>query len=272
MLQHCSFDELLRSADPSKWDAASVSEGWSGLVLRRETPSAEPVFVSAVASDQPTVLPNELSAVVCWFSPTSWSSPAVGGKGPGSDAHLLQWMWTDGQQATICWTLLVGADGLTSLSGLTQSGGMAEVLKADVAWEAGCWYCVAIYPEPERTRLLINGECVAEGPPLTPVNPAQCRLVVGSDRFGAGMAGGLFDEVNVLGRSRWARRDLAADVANHWQGLAEAAARGPISLAEEEATRNAMARSAFEGTGAPMAMSMASSGWRLSRLAPTPSN
>lgn len=227
-----------------------LAESFSGWALARESGPVPPLWLPGVDATGRGLLGGEEGTIVFWFNPTARD------RTPGHYARLLEGVSAEGK---LLFSLYVAPDGMTYLSGLTPQG-PADLLKADLGWKAGQWTCLALSYSGRQTRLLVNGQCVAEGPGLLEFKPGGVGLVLGSDAAGsaASVAGGLFDEITVLG---WAAEEgtlTEQTVRAYWWALKEAAARGPISeeewaaqlerLAQVRAEREAAAASAAQTT------------------------
>ncbi|MSU57647.1 MAG: hypothetical protein EXS35_05615 [Pedosphaera sp.] len=248
-----------RQTDEFKLGFTDFAESWSGFALRRDGLALSPFVVPGVRADGRAAMNGERGCVRFWFSP-AWSAASAGGTGPGVHARLLELVSAEGQSGTVLWSLYVSPDGATTfLSGQTGNGA-ADILKVEIPWVAGRWYCVALNYGPKGTQLLLNGELIAEGSAIPSFNPATAGLIVGSDGAANNFADGFFDEVTTF-----AKPLPAADFAFYFQGTSAQSALGPISAEEQAALDEARAkrraeREAADSEGGGAMMRAASSG------------
>jgi len=235
VLQHLAFDHAgVGPLTAQQAEAAGLAESFSGWALARERGPLPPLWLPGTDGVGRALLGAEEGTIVFWFNPTAWD------RAPGHYARLLECVSADG---AVVFSLYVAPDGVTYLSGLTPQGPV-DFLKADLPWEAGRWACVALSYSPTHTRLLFNGQCVAEGPGLPWFKWERASLVIGSDAAGnaGSVAGGLFDEVTVLGRAVEEGTPTEQAVRAYWWALKDAAARGPISDEEFAAQMELVAK------------------------------
>lgn len=238
LLYRADFDEMYSGrreyGNPVRTPYGDVAESWSGFALIRSGALVSAFAVPAVDGAGRTNVACAEGAVRLWFKPY-WSS----GLGPGADAHLVE-LNADSAH----WSLAISPDGSTiSLVG-SSDGTYAELLKAEIAWEAGQWHLLALNYGPKGSALFIDAKLVAEGAGVTAVAPRAAALTIGSTLAGTETAEGEFDEVCASDRSL-----SAAGIAFYYGFTSPTAARGPITPEEEEAARAG-------APGVPMAMNM----------------
>jgi hypothetical protein len=239
-LVRADFDgELGTGADPVadfKSSLLDYAESWSGWALRRDGLALSAWVLSGLASGGRLQLNGEHGGVRFWFSP-AWSSAAAGGKGPGGLARLAELVSADGRTGGVLWSLYVSADGaVTCLT--AQSGSTAiDVLKLEIPWTAGRWYCLALNYGPKGAELWVDGKLLATGAALPSFAPATAGLVIGSDVLGGNLAGGLFDEVTTFAEPLG-----EAELRYYLAGMRGLVALGPVSALEAAARAEAKAK------------------------------
>jgi hypothetical protein len=171
-----------------------------------------------------------IPAVRFWFRPYWTSASLPNGTGPGAEATLLELFVLGDNDVITAWSMRFSADG----SALILSRGETESLRADLAWPAGEWHCLAFNYGPTETALFVDGMLIANGSGVLSVQPASAGLVVGSTAFGSGPAEGEYDEI-----CAFARPLREFETAFYALTFSAMAARGPISAEEEAAWKEA---------------------------------
>ena len=226
VLFHESFDELysfrMTNALWTVPNYGTLVESWSGYALERvgEVP---PYVVSGLDSAGHTNLTAE-GALRLWVKPY-WSS-APDGKGPGTEARLVEMQAVAGKKLVPVWWLEVNAAG-DQVSLIAQSdAGPVTLLRADIDWPAGSWHQVGLN-YGRQTALAVDGKIVAEGAGTVALPPQAAALVWGSSGTGTAAFGGEVEEVYTFARP--------LEVAFHYVTLKDQAALGPILAAEDQA-------------------------------------
>ncbi|MCU0783246.1 MAG: thrombospondin type 3 repeat-containing protein [Verrucomicrobia bacterium] len=233
VLFHESFDGIYGyGMTNTAWvvaDYGTLMESWSAYALERAG-KVTPFVVPGLDSAGHTNVASE-GALRWWVKPY-WSS-APEGKGPGTDARLVELAVVGGKQAAAVWWLQVNPDG-TVVSLIEQGDtGPVTLLKAEICWPAGQWHQIVLN-YGGQTALAIDGEIVAKGDGPVKVPPKVAALVMGSRLTGADSIGGELEELFTFSRP--------LEVAFHYAALKDQAALGPVSPEEEQALAEARAK------------------------------
>lgn len=212
-------------------DVSTYAESWSGYALTRQALAVSQWVMPMVGSNRWNIAPTT-GTIRFWFKP-DWSSVMAFGNGPGRYARLLEMVNTSQKEVSVRWSLYTSTDGNTLFLSRSSVDGMSDVLKADIAWQAGQWHMVSLAYDPTNTVLSIDGLHVALGTGFTAVQQSEasgCGLIVGSDFFGNQTAGGQFDE---LGTFQYFVTELQQ--AFYYSANIATAALGPVTAEEEAA-------------------------------------
>ncbi|MCL4790030.1 MAG: hypothetical protein KJ070_25150, partial [Verrucomicrobia bacterium] len=227
VLYHESFDGIYSyGMTNAEWvipNYGTIVESWSGYALERAG-TVTPFIVPGLDSAGRTNVASE-GALRFWLKPY-WSS-APEGKGPVTDARLVELAVVDGKEAAPVWWLQLNPKG-TQVSLVSQSdAGLVTLLKAGICWEAGQWHQLVLNYGLKGTALYLDGQLAGEGAGVWKVPPKLAALVWGSSLTGADSLGGELEELYTFSRP--------LEVAFHYHALKDQAALGPISPAEDQA-------------------------------------
>ena len=240
LLSRFAFDEPYRPGTDSAalvdTEYGQLIESWSGYALIRSGPMLMPFVVPAIEAGR-TNLATDSGAVRLWFKPY-WSSVSLPkGTGPGAEATLVEMVVLGEKEVLTAWALRFSADGNALVLTAEGDGGTTELLRADVAWPAGEWHCLALNYGTMETALFLDGQLIAKGAGVVGAPASGAGLAIGSSALGTAAVEGEFDEICAFGRPV---REF--DLAFYRLAYATMAARGPISVEEEAALKEAAAR------------------------------
>src|SRR5262249_19844148 len=136
-------------------------EGWSGFALDRTGNSATPFLVPGLDGNGGTNLAG--SAAIQFFFIPHWNSSSLApGGGPEVYARLAELAAVSGGDAVVVWSLQVAPDGSSISLFAPGESGPAELLRANVAWQAETAHCLTLV-YGESTALFVDGQLVATG-------------------------------------------------------------------------------------------------------------
>ncbi len=231
-----------------------LRESWSGYALQRSG-TVTPFIVPAVdaAGHTNVASHSQAAAVRFWLTPY-WASQSAGGAGPGAGARLVELIAADGKGVAVAWSLQVTADG-NALVLLDESDTKpVELLCVPIAWESTA-HCIALNFGPGGTALFVDGQWMAQGKGTVAVPPTLAGLVFGSSWSGNASAEGDLEEIDVFGR--WLTEQ---GMGFYFAAYHNQAALGPVSEAEWQAQREAIAKRKSEQSGGRQMMTMDSGG------------
>ncbi len=224
---------------PSIEHNLEVVESWSGHALKMDgvQPRLLQFPLEDISGRANFSVPT--GTVRFWFRPY-WSSASAGGKGPGAFGRLVELGAWSGDARYGWWSLYFDPAGDTIQFSGQGAGAGADYLQAEIAWQAGRWYQVALAYSPKACALYVDGELAAQGEGVT-LWPGEKAVAahgfsVGSDSGGGNLAQGEFDEFTTMARPLGVG-DLWA---NYYQLTRPFADLGPITP-EEDAERRAAA-------------------------------
>jgi hypothetical protein len=168
-------------------------ESFSGYALDRSGASVLPFIAPGVSGGHTNFTGNTAGAIRFWYLPYFTSASVTGGAGPGTTAHLADWVASSRTGTAVVWSLQISADGSTLLLLGYSDSGPVQLLSTAIAWTANLPHQIALDFGPQ-TALFIDGQVVAQGAGTVAIPPSVGELVLGSSLAGDGVADGQFDE------------------------------------------------------------------------------
>jgi hypothetical protein len=233
----------------------ALVESFSGYALSMQGDAPKLFFVPAVEPSGKRNFNPTNGTIRFWVMPSSWSSVAAGGAGPGTAASLFEIGTLAGQQSVRRASLLFSPTGDAISFVVGSQGECAEVLTAQIQWQAGEFHQIALSYSTQGSWLFLDSQLVASGAPVA-LAPAQevggtFGFCVGSDLEGI-PSQAQFDELTLFSSVQG-----ADDIAWNWTCLAGTTALGPISEEEEAARLQRFAANrGFQQLGAGRQMEM----------------
>jgi hypothetical protein len=179
---------------------------WSSNAVLVDSSSPAMLAYNIAETNGNTNITCQTGSVLFWFKP-DWSSPGVGGSGPGTWGRLLEMGHNDSDLSTMSWltsstngwwALYLSPDGTQLLFGTSTNGGGMTNLRADISWYSNEWYQIALTYSPTDSALYVDGRLLANGVGVTcfpNADELSNGFRIGSDQNGNNQAAGTFDEL-----------------------------------------------------------------------------
>lgn len=232
VLFQARFDNPLFETTPAGLEATTVVESWSDYAIA--VGQGGGVLWSGNGPDGNPVIMPDTGSVRFWYAPP-WNS----GERHGSDSSILL-LAAITKSATPWLQLHVTADG--SAVGLTDAKGNV-LAAAKVEWKAESWHQIAVTYSEKETQLFVDGQLAATGSGVTVALTKRSILGVslGSAPDGTAPTEGSYDEFYTFAFAL-----TPEDIGWNYNGVATAAAKGPISAEEEAETELLLAQARAE--------------------------